>query len=125
MPPMPPHWGVYFAVADIEVSVAQAQSLGATLYLPPTDIMKVEGQPPVGRFAALADPQGAAFSILQDLPPGVDSGGKVDHPAPPAGPFPLTYRPVLIIIARGGVSYMSHDGVRSTGTEMFPRRLHY
>ncbi len=68
MPPMPPHWGVYFAVADIEVSVAQAQSLGATLYLPPTDIMKVEGHPPVGRFAVLADPQGAAFSILQDLP---------------------------------------------------------
>ena len=43
----------------------------------------------------------------------------MDHPAPPAGPFPLTYRPVLIIIARGG-AYMSHDGVRSIGNGMLP-----
>ena len=69
MPPMPPHWDVYFQVADIEASVAQAELLGATLYIPPTDIVKEEGQPPVGRFAALSDPQGAAFSILQDMPP--------------------------------------------------------
>ena len=44
----------------------------------------------------------------------------MDHPAPSAGPFPLTYRPVLIIIARGGVSHLSHDGVRSIGNGMLP-----
>jgi predicted enzyme related to lactoylglutathione lyase len=59
---------VYFAVADIEASVAKAESLGATICVPPQDIVKEEGQPPVGRFAALADPQGAGFSILQDIP---------------------------------------------------------
>ncbi len=68
MPPMPPHWTVYFAVADIEASVAKAKSLGATIYVPPQDIVKEEGDPVVGRFAALADPQGAVFSILQDIP---------------------------------------------------------
>ena len=69
MSPMPPHWGVYFAVADIEASVAQAESLGATINVPITDIIKEEGEPPVGRLAALVDPQGASFSILQDIPP--------------------------------------------------------
>ena len=68
MSPMPPHWGVYFAVADIEASVAQAESLGATINVPITDIIKEEGQAPVGRLAALVDPQGASFSILQDIP---------------------------------------------------------
>jgi predicted enzyme related to lactoylglutathione lyase len=68
MPQIPPHWAVYFAVADIEASVAKAESLGATICVPPQDIVKEEGQPPVGRFAALADPQGAPFNILEDIP---------------------------------------------------------
>ena len=68
MPPIPPHWAVYFAVADVDASLAEAESLGATIVVHPQDIVKEEGQPPVGRFAALADPQGAGFSILQDIP---------------------------------------------------------
>jgi hypothetical protein len=55
---MPPNWGVYFAVADTDASVAKAQKLGASLFMGPTDI-----EP--GRFAVLADNVGAVFNILQ------------------------------------------------------------
>ena len=54
----PPYWGVYFAVADVDAAVAQAQSLGGTVTVPPQDI------PDVGRFAGLMDPQGAAFNVF-------------------------------------------------------------
>ena len=65
----PPHWSVYFGVDNTDEAVAKAQSLGATVYVPATDIVPVEGQPPIGRFAALADPQGAPFSVFQDMIP--------------------------------------------------------
>jgi predicted enzyme related to lactoylglutathione lyase len=55
---MPPNWGVYFAVADTDASVAKAQELGATVFMGPADI-----EP--GRFAVLADDVGAVFNILQ------------------------------------------------------------
>ena len=63
----PPHWSVYFGVENADESVARAQSLGATVFVPPTDIVPFEGQPPIGRFSAMADPQGAAFSIFQPM----------------------------------------------------------
>ena len=65
----PPHWSVYFGVDDTDAAVAKAQSLGATVYVPPTDIVPAEGQPAIGRFAALADPQGASFSVFKDMIP--------------------------------------------------------
>ena len=64
----PPYWTVYFGVDNVDAIVAQAQSLGATVFIPPMDIVKEVGQPPVGRFAHLADPQGAAFAVMHDLP---------------------------------------------------------
>ena len=63
----PPHWTVYFGVENVDAAVEKAQSLGATVYVPGTDIAPVEGQPAIGRFAALADPQGAPFSIFQPI----------------------------------------------------------
>ena len=45
---MPPNWGVYFAVADTDATVAKAQELGGAVFMGPTDI-----EP--GRFAVLAD----------------------------------------------------------------------
>ncbi len=63
----PPHWSVYFGVDDVDAAVEQAQSLGATVHVPPTDIVPMEDQPAIGRFAALGDPQGAAFSVFQPL----------------------------------------------------------
>jgi predicted enzyme related to lactoylglutathione lyase len=56
---MPPAWGVYVTVADCDERVAMAQSLGAQVYMPPTDI------PTTGRFATLADPQGAVVNIVR------------------------------------------------------------
>jgi len=53
----PSFWGVYFAVADTDASVAKAQELGASVMMPAMDI-----EP--GRFAVLADPTGATFNIL-------------------------------------------------------------
>ena len=63
----PPHWTVYFGVENADEAVAKAQSLGATVYVPPTDIVPSEDQPAIGRFAALGDPQGAVFSVFQVL----------------------------------------------------------
>jgi uncharacterized protein len=59
-PPMdgiPPNWSPYFAVDDCDAAVATAQGLGATVFMGPDD-------GPPGRMAALADPQGAMFSLL-------------------------------------------------------------
>ena len=59
----PPHWSVYFAVANVDATVAQAQSLGGTVIVPAQDI------PGVGRFAGLLDPQGASFNIFKSTEP--------------------------------------------------------
>ncbi|MGO4854218.1 VOC family protein [Phaeovulum sp. W22_SRMD_FR3] len=61
---MPPFWLLYFAVEDADVAVAQMQAAGATVHRPVTPI------PGTGRFAILADPQGAAFGVLEPLPGG-------------------------------------------------------
>jgi predicted enzyme related to lactoylglutathione lyase len=55
----PSYWMVYFGSDDVDASARLALSLGATQYVPPTDI------PGVGRFAVLSDPQGAAFAIVR------------------------------------------------------------
>lgn len=54
---MPSQWATYFAVDDTDASVEQAKAAGATLLMGPEDS-------PYGRFAALLDPQGAAFCLL-------------------------------------------------------------
>ena len=56
---VPPHWGVYFRVADCDASAERAKSLGGKVHVGPQDI------PNVGRFAMLQDPQGATFSVIQ------------------------------------------------------------
>jgi predicted enzyme related to lactoylglutathione lyase len=59
---VPSHWGIYFAVASCDETVARAKKMGAAVMMPPTDI------PNVGRFAVLNDPQGAHFNVIQLLP---------------------------------------------------------
>jgi len=56
---VPPHWLVYFEVHDCDGQVALVQSLGGAVRVPPTDV------PGVGRFAVVADPQGASFAMLE------------------------------------------------------------
>ncbi|MBD8868100.1 VOC family protein [Nocardioides donggukensis] len=58
-PGVPPHWNVYFNVADLDASVARATDLGAEAVAPAMDI------PGVGRLAFLKDPQGAMFNLMQ------------------------------------------------------------
>ncbi|MGB7133904.1 MAG: VOC family protein [Acidobacteriaceae bacterium] len=58
-PHVPPHWLAYIQVADCAAVTARAQSLGASILLPP---MTIENQL---RFSVLADPQGAAFALFQ------------------------------------------------------------
>lgn len=55
----PPYWLTHFEVADCDATAARAFSLGAKTYVPPTDI------PGAGRFAVLADPQGATFALYR------------------------------------------------------------
>ena len=61
---VPPHWGVYFQVNDCDAAVARAKGLGAKAVVEPTNI------PGTGRFALLADPQGATFSVVTLTGPG-------------------------------------------------------
>lgn len=56
---MPSSWAPYFAVDDCDATADTAKSLGAQVYVNPTDI------PNVGRFAVLGDPQGATFDIIK------------------------------------------------------------
>jgi len=62
MGPIPPNWLVYFAADDCDAKVQKATELGASVIRPAEDI------PGVGRFAILADPQGAAFALLKPQP---------------------------------------------------------
>jgi predicted enzyme related to lactoylglutathione lyase len=55
---MPPHWLGYASVDDVDAACARAKELGGAVHVPGTDI------PEVGRFAVLADPQGAAFAVF-------------------------------------------------------------
>ncbi len=57
-PQVPPQWTVCFAVADCDATLDRARELGATVTAGPMDM-------PIGRFAGLIDPQGAAFTIMQ------------------------------------------------------------
>lgn len=54
---VPPHWDVYFNVSDTDVAAATATDLGGSVVVGPMDA-------PVGRFAYLADPEGAMFYVL-------------------------------------------------------------
>jgi predicted enzyme related to lactoylglutathione lyase len=54
----PPHWMAYIAVPDVDATVQKAKSLGATVYVEPETI------PEVGRFAVIADPDGAVFAAM-------------------------------------------------------------
>lgn len=55
---MPPSWGCYVTVADVDAVVAKVPELGGTVLLPPHDI------PTVGRMTIIRDPQGAFISLI-------------------------------------------------------------
>ena len=56
---MTPQWMPYFAVTDADAVAKKTKSAKGQVYVEPKDI------PNVGRFAILADPQGASFAIIK------------------------------------------------------------
>jgi predicted enzyme related to lactoylglutathione lyase len=67
---VPPCWGGYIQVEDADAEAAAIAAAGGAIHKAPDDI------PGVGRFAVVADPQGAVFNIL--APTGEE------QPEPPA-----------------------------------------
>ena len=55
---IPPHWSVYFQVADVDATVAAVTAGGGAVNMPPTDIATV------GRIAFVRDPQGAGLGLM-------------------------------------------------------------
>ncbi len=56
--PMPPNWGCYVTVSNVEDVLAKCSALGGKTLVPPMDV------PGVGRMAVLQDPQGAVLSVM-------------------------------------------------------------
>jgi uncharacterized protein len=63
----PPTWSGYIAVDDVDAMTARVTEAGGEVLRPASDI------PGVGRFAVVADPQGASFMLFKparnDPPP--------------------------------------------------------
>ena len=57
-----PYWAVYIGVSDVDAEARSIQQAGGKVHAAPSDI------PTVGRFAVVADPQGAVFMLLAPLP---------------------------------------------------------
>ena len=55
---MPPHWMLFFLVGDVDGLAAKAKQLGGKEHLAPMSAGSA-------RLSVLADPQAAAFSIIQ------------------------------------------------------------
>lgn len=56
-PEVPPHWGICFAVEDTDAIAAKTKELGGDVMTEPMDMS-------IGRFAVLADPHGAKFTVM-------------------------------------------------------------
>ena len=54
---VPAHWLVYFAVDGTDAAVEKVKELGGSVMVPPFDI-------DAGRFAVVADPEGAHFAVI-------------------------------------------------------------
>jgi uncharacterized protein len=67
VPGLAAHWRVYFEVADLTASVARVRELGGSVL---TDSATADG---VGSWAAMTDPQGAVFSLIQPADAASDS----------------------------------------------------
>lgn len=60
LPPcVPPHWLVYFSVANVDESAAKVEPLGGKVLTGPFDVMDL------GRMAIAQDPGGASFAVWQ------------------------------------------------------------
>lgn len=67
---VPPYWNSYIATTDLDATAERAKGLGATILLPPMDLMEA------GRMAMAQDPGGATFFLWQA---GQHGGSEVMH----------------------------------------------
>ena len=56
---VPPHWAVYFKVADCDASVAKIKEAGGQVFCEPFEVMEHL------RMAIIGDAEGAAFCVMQ------------------------------------------------------------
>ncbi len=56
---IPPYWGCYITVKDIDTAVQKAEKLGGNIIVPVTPI------PKVGKFSVLQDLEGAVISLME------------------------------------------------------------
>jgi predicted enzyme related to lactoylglutathione lyase len=55
---VPPFWGVYVGVENIDAALEATPKLGGKIVMPIIEI-------PVGRFAGILDPTGAMITLIQ------------------------------------------------------------
>lgn len=60
---VPPNWGTYVTVDDVDGVAARVETLGGRILRAPEDI------PQVGRFCVIQDPQGAVICAIQYVAP--------------------------------------------------------
>ena len=60
---VPPNWTGYVYVDDVDAAARKVTELGGSIRRAPDDI------PAVGRFAVIADPQGATIILFKPIPP--------------------------------------------------------
>ncbi len=58
---MPPSWGAYVTVDDVDAAAGKVRDLGGKVVVPLKDI------PGVGRFCVIQDPQGAVLTLITYL----------------------------------------------------------
>ncbi len=58
-PNSPPHWLIYFQVADVQAATAKVGQLGGKVLMP------VRAMENVGTWSIVSDPQGAVFSLFK------------------------------------------------------------
>ena len=56
---IPPHWGCYITVKDIDKAVKKAEVIGGKIIVPVTPI------PKVGRFSVIQDLEGVVVSLME------------------------------------------------------------
>jgi len=65
----PPHWLTYVGTPDVDATVAEVERLGGKVLKSAADI------PNIGRFAVVADPQGAGFALYKPASAGDGNSG--------------------------------------------------
>ena len=78
MPNIPPHWALYVSVDDVDATAAKATTKGGKVLYGP------ENAGGFGRFASLADPQGAAISLWKSS---MGDGARGENDRPGLGEF--------------------------------------